>query len=415
MNSSNVVRCMIVGDSIAACWPSKKSGFRGVLDRELKGRPIEWVGPFVDENGLPYAGFHGYSAARLFDQAPELVSYRPDLVLFSGGLNGLPDQPASEVGDYVNALAQTFLANGTRAFHILGLTDVRDLSPKVDAYNEALSRVPESCQGAHFHPGVGAVLGRVTPGNPYFVDECHPSDLGHEKLAREILRDVFQTDARPSVSVGGEPSATELWQLANDAFKAAYPSLNDSIRQAALAIGYFETKFGQVGSWAPGGDPSNNWGALVYRPGRDPGYIIHGDQDAQGNPTAPKFAKYPTLQDGAIAFFETWAKPDTYQAAANGDTWGIAKAMYVHHYYTGTSGSAYERILAYARGIQAIAVMGAGLLGEKPALALNAPPAPPGTATGSPFSGGNLLALVGAVGIFAGTLFMKSGPPRARS
>jgi hypothetical protein len=410
---SNRITVMVAGESIAAGWPSRSSGFRGKLARELASRPIEWVGPFVDENGLPHAGYHGHAAHSIYGQMEELVAFRPDVVLFSGGLNGLPDQSPEEVGEYVNAITNTFLANGTRAVHLLAFTDVRGLSERVALYNGEMKKVADECPGAHYCAHVGPSLGLATHDSPYFVDECHPSDLGYDKMADEILKDVFRFEGKPKAFVGAaDMTPAELWRAADAAFRSAYPSLNDSVRQFALAIGYFETQFGLTGSWAPNGVPSNNWGALVYREGRDPGYFIHGDKDAQGNPTSPKFAKYPTLQEGAIAFFETWAKPNTYAAAAQGDTWGVAKAMYGYHYYTGTSGSSYERILAYARGIESVAVMGAGLLGEKPAVALNAPPAPSGTVTGQPFSGGNMLALAGAVGIFAATLLLKPGSPK---
>jgi lysophospholipase L1-like esterase len=404
------VRVLFLGDSITAGYPSI-NGWRGDVCLALRGSGAEIVGPLEDASGLQHAGFHGQRLDFIFDHLMELLSLKPDCVVLQCGGNGLPDEPPERIGALTHAIAVTCLANGVSKFFVCTITDVLDYSSDIDAYNAAIRDACIGVDGAKVLE-VGHHLGRVSQTSSNFCDEAHPSGRGYRILATLIARGAFGVDIETphDAHFGAEAASTKkgLFELASAALLEAYPTMPAPVRQMALGIGWTESGFGQSGSWAPDGVPSNNWGALTYVAGRSPRYIEHGDHKADGTPVTYKFAAFATLTDGAIAWYETWAKPDTLEAARRGDVWGVALAMKRHGYYTGTKGDEYDRVLAYARMLMAGATLAATNLGEKLAVYLSPPAKAIATGASKPFSFANLgvLAVTGA--IFFGTLAMKA-------
>lgn len=403
------MRVLFLGDSICAGYPTK-SGWRGDVCLALRGTGAEIVGPLEDEAGLRHGGFHGQRLDFIFAHLPELLTLKPDCVVLQCGGNGLPDEPQERIGALVHAIAKTFLSNGCEKVFVCTLTDVLGYSIEIEGYNAAIRDACIGVDGCKVLE-VGHHLGHVSPTSPNFADEAHPNYRGYRMLSTLIGRGAFglELETPRDAHFGAEAASTKqgLFQLASSSILEAYPTMPTPVRQIALGIGWTESGFGQSGAWAPDGVPSNNWGALTYRAGSAPRYIEHGDHDAQGNPVTYKFAAFATLKDGAIAWYETWAKSDTLEAARRGDVWAVAAAMKKHGYYTGTSGDEYDRVLAYARMLMAGATLAATNLGEKLAVYLSPPPKLLAEAKSSPFSVANLgvLAVTGA--IFVGTLAMR--------
>lgn len=404
------MRVVFLGDSITAGYPTM-CGWRAYVCEALRGTSCEVVGLFEDRAKLQHCGFHGHPLASLYEQIPKVLELRPDVVVLQAGGNALPDGSPKDIETYAQAILRTLLANGVKQVFICTLTDVAGYSETIADYNAALRDACEASKPGCQILEVGHHLGVATATNPLFADEAHPSSLGYRKLGELIGRGAFGVDttampksviASPTAHFGAAPS---VFQQASDAILSAYPAMTPSVRQAALGIGWTETGFGQSGTWAPDGVPSNNWGGLTYSAGRCPKFIEHGDHDAAGNPVTYRFCAFPTLRDGAVAWYEVWAKPDTLDAAKKGDAWGIALAMKRHGYYTGTQGDEYDRVLAYARMLMAGATAAATNLGEKLALYLSPPPK--AIVSSSPVSFANLGVLALSLGIFVGTLKMK--------
>lgn len=399
------MKVAFVGDSICAGYPTL-SGWRGKVARALQGRGVEFVGLFEDDGHLEHTGMHGHTLDSVLEHLPEVLALRPDVLVIEAAGNALPYGTAQGVFSAARRIGKMAKAAGVEKIFFLTVTDVFGYSETIDGYNIAL-RDAAADVGEIKVLEVGRSLGRAGPGNAYFSDDAHPSARGYDLMADLVLKGVFGVNNppgyEPSVYFGAEAG---VFQRASSALLEAYPTMPTPVRQAALGIGWTETGFGQSGTWAPNGVPSNNWGGLTYRQGRCPSYIEHGDHNAAGQPVTYKFCSFPTLKDGAIAWYEAWSYPDTLEAARKGDAWGVAKAMKGHGYYTGVSGDEYDRILAYARMLMAGATLGANALGEKLALRLDPPPHL--LASGSnPLSFGNVGVLVVTAGIFLGTLYMK--------
>jgi len=203
-------------------------------------------------------------------------------------------------------------------------------------------------------------------------------------------------------------ASTSTIRQADAAVRSVTPSMNDAERQIVLAIGLLESGFGVSGRWLkPDGEPSYNWGAVVGK-GTD-GSVFPGDKDASGTPTSPPFKAFNTMAEGYKSFYGTFAKTDTNAAAMKGDALGTARAMYGHHYFTGTKGTDEERIRLYAGAIVGAARQVAAALGET----LHVDEVPPeGASSGGSSASRTLLAFTGLAlaGVFIGTLRMKGHP-----
>lgn len=104
-----------------------------------------------------------------------------------------------------------------------------------------------------------------------------------------------------------------------------------------------ESRFGQTPDWKG----SNNFGAIVYHLG-DGRFVTHGDHDASGNPTTPKFQAYASPLDAAKDFLRVIWRGRVPLALTAGTLRDYAAALYANGYYTGISGDANDRAIAYA-------------------------------------------------------------------
>ncbi len=236
-----------------------------------------------------------------------------------------------------------------------------------------------------------------------------------------------------ALTVGRVPAADV--RRAYDALARVDPSLSVGARQMALAIACAESNLGLFPPLVgPAGEPSHNWGAVVYTgPAQappfagSPGFITGRDHDAAGNPTSVRFAAFPTMEAGAANFLRTWAKPDTRAAANAGDAHAVAAAMFGHGYYTGTCRGACgfdcppgataaealalcppaKRIAAYTNFIMGQVPKVAAALGQPIAVSRGGPiaqPASSGAAASSPALG---LAGLGLLAFGAWALFTR--------
>ncbi len=107
----------------------------------------------------------------------------------------------------------------------------------------------------------------------------------------------------------------------------------------AQAIGLME---GNYGRWGPGGK-SNNWGAITSPKNSDgscpSGTFQHGDSSFEAGKVQACFKLYPTSLEGATDLLQQLYvnRPDTFQAAINGDIREVAKTMYTSNYYQGVA------------------------------------------------------------------------------
>ena len=197
--------------------------------------------------------------------------------------------------------------------------------------------------------------------------------------------------APPVPPVPPAVSTPDKIKQASDAWaRSSFKSLPASTRQIALAIGLFESGYG-IDWITKDGKRAYNWGA-VRATGSEP-FVLHPDKDASGKSVMAKFAAFPSIDAGLARFMAVWGAPDVLAAAARGDAQAVAKAMYGHHYFTGTSGSDSERINLYAAAIGGAADTVARALGEK-MIVTNVPTAPGGVGLGT-------VALLGGLGFLA--------------
>ena len=381
------IRCMMIGDSVMEGVPTR-SGLRGRVQEALKGRPIEFVGPFTDLDGHSHAAFSGHSTSNILKNIDALLSYRPDVVIFMAGGNGLPDTPPHQIEREIATILASFLRGGTAAIYLSKIADVEGFSDHVAAYNEAIERVGASHSQIHLID-IGGVVGKAHRGSPFYSDPAHMNQMGYDAMGVYVLGEVFgMKEVAPSVSVGGGDIGDPILR-AKLAIDEAYPALNPKLRQYALAIGNL-FRFGERGDLAPSGIASHNWGALVYDAKRDPSYF-----DANGH----RLAKFPGAEEGAIAFVEAWANADVLLAIESGDTGTVAEV---------------SGLPAIAPQLQASLDAVSARLGEAPVGRLAgshhyklASVGGEGDPSGSPFSWGNVgvLAVVGV--LFGATLGMR--------
>jgi lysophospholipase L1-like esterase len=389
------IRCMMIGDSVMEGVPTR-SGLRGRVQEALKGRPIEFVGPFTDKDGCTHAAFSGHSIKNILKNLPELLTYRPDMAVFMAGGNGLPDTEPSEIEREIATVLAAFLRNGTSVIYLSKIADVEGFSDQIAAYNAAIERVSDSHSQIHLID-IGKVVGKANRGSPFYSDPAHPNQLGYDAMGAYLLGEVFGIkDASPSAAVGGGDIGDPILR-AKEVIDEAYPRLAPALCRYALAVGNLRS-FGERGDLAPWNMPSHNWGALPYRARRDPSHF-----DLRG----VRLAKFPSAEEGCIAFVEAWATPEVRRAVATGDTVEVASAM----------GDA-DGAPRLQRSLEAVAKT----LGEQPCgglatvphfrlASVGAEPEP----TGSPFSWWNV-GVLGVVGlIFGATLGLKGGGGRKPS
>lgn len=187
-------------------------------------------------------------------------------------------------------------------------------------------------------------------------------------VARELpsVASVRWRDRVPSVRTGANPTKAERFALARAVVGPLAWSTN--AKQAMVGIGEGESLLGLAGSFAPGGVPSYNWGAIT---GNGPaGYIVTTDHDKNGVEYSTHFQKFPDMLSGLKKFLEVVIHPGTGQETAavdefnRGDAHAIAARMYANGYFTGTTGTDAERIDAYAKLIVNNAAEYARAIGE---------------------------------------------------
>ncbi len=110
-----------------------------------------------------------------------------------------------------------------------------------------------------------------------------------------------------------------------------------------LAIVRGENSFGEAAGFAG----SNNWGAVVCHRHDFP-CIKSGDHDANGHPVMASFQAYPSPVEGARGFLRALFRHPVAVPVDTGDPSAVARAMFANGYYTGTAGTADDRIATYA-------------------------------------------------------------------
>jgi lysophospholipase L1-like esterase len=379
---------MILGDSIAAGYPTT-SGFRGKIARALEGRPITFVGPFEDDDGLVHAGFHGHTLASILTFLPELLSYRPDMLLISAAGNGLPDTPAETIGDQMATLCLAFIRNGAKVIYVSLVPDVRNYSPIIAAYNAAIRRAVEQIPQVHLID-MGSTIGLASKDSPYFSDDAHANKLGYERMADHFLLRAFHIQAPKDdagATVGG---AAVIIPKAKAALDEAYPYLNPQVAFWALAVGLL-SRYGLQSPWVYGnddgslGEPSHNWGMLKYADWQHSGLFYT-------HPGGEAYAKFPTAEEGVICFIESWANKDVQKAIMTNDPYTIAAAMRRDPLY----GQALEQsAIEVHRALPDAFHLSSASVGAEQ------------EPTGKPFSPWNVGVLIAAVGLFGATLLIN--------
>lgn len=393
----NQIEMMFLGDSIVAGYPTR-SGFRGKIARALKGRPVSFVGPFEDEDGLRHAGFVGHTIASMREHLPALLSYRPDVLVVSAGGNGLPDTPASVIGEDMRKLVLAFLERGTRVIYASLIPDVRNFGAAIAAYNAAIRASVEGLPRTKIID-MGRAAGPATVESPLFSDDAHPSDLGYEAMADEFLWDAFHFRA-PKEALAAVGAEEDLITPARKALDEVYPFLHPKIALYALALGLL-SRYGRRAPWTYRGVPSHNWGMVQFSKSKHAGSFKFLDE-------GPSYAKFATPEEGATALIETWATPDVRRACVEGGAYDVASAMNEPPLF---AKALEESARAVAKKFPEYQTMlndpkktpsaATGAEATKPADALSAEP------SGRPFSLWNVGVLAVAGGIFAGTLLMN--------
>lgn len=159
-----------------------------------------------------------------------------------------------------------------------------------------------------------------------------------------------------------------LMRLAADTVKLHHPEWTRNARQLAIANGWFESFLGGAGSFAPGGVPSWNWGAVMARPGQD--FIPHGDHKANGEAFTGHYAKFPTMADGFLFWVKIMPK-QAIVAMQSGNAYEQARVMFKAGYYSnvdpaplGDPEGDRRRIQGYANALVRTARQVAAELGE---------------------------------------------------
>jgi len=384
MNLDQRLRVLIAGDSIVAGYPTA-SGFRKKLRESLPESVVEFVGPNVDAAGLRHGGYHGHPSKSLVKKLPELLADRPDIAIIMVGGNGIPDTTPEDVGQEVSALAKGLVDGGVRGVYVSKIADVSLFSEHVRAYNEQIAL---QCLLPNVHViDIGGAVGPADRGSPYYADDCHPNELGYDRMADVPLAQVFGQTPQPITRVGASgESPTSLLQRADQELKSAYPEMTSEMRAVFIKSCHEITGLGQSGDWAPFGVASNNVGAIVYRPGHDATYFMGRD--------GVKYAKYPTLKEGLIAAVEAYEhiiSPDVPERPS------FRRPVLTRPYPEATANF--------------------NLHGGKPILRISVRGSSDAEPTGNPFSYANLGVLVIAGALFAGTLALRPGhnaPPSHR-
>lgn len=154
-----------------------------------------------------------------------------------------------------------------------------------------------------------------------------------------------------------------------------------STRQVIGGLGEAESRYGIIVPWLralPDGTHwarSWNFGATVGLGDAD--HVVVTDHDANGKEIKVQFQAWSHPSKGLHGFLERWLGNATNAAkmtaaASAGDVREVARLMYARGYYTGTKGTADDRINAYARMLYGAGAAFAKANGEK--LALQAPP-----------------------------------------
>lgn len=123
-----------------------------------------------------------------------------------------------------------------------------------------------------------------------------------------------------------------------------WPTLHlvDEMKNLLIGQVWAESRCGSTKDWGT----SNNWGAVTYHKG-DGKVIEHADHDANGKPVVYRFQAYDTQLEAARDWLRVLLRGGVPKALASGSARELAAAMYANHYYTGTSGTADDRIVAY--------------------------------------------------------------------
>lgn len=143
-------------------------------------------------------------------------------------------------------------------------------------------------------------------------------------------------------------------QTLNEALAADWPTLtvSDAAKTWLLGQVWGESRFGSTPDWGT----SNNWGAVTYHK-KDGLFIEHQDHDANGKPVVYRFQAYVSQREAARGWLKVILRGAVPVALAGNSTTNLAGAMYANRYFTGTSGSAVQRIAAYAAMIDAGAAL----------------------------------------------------------
>lgn len=142
------------------------------------------------------------------------------------------------------------------------------------------------------------------------------------------------------------PSVLRAAQATLDqALALDWPALALSADTKLLLLGqvWAESRLGSTADWGA----SNNWGAVTYHKG-DGKFIEHADHDAHGNPVVYRFQAYDSQLEAARDWLHVLIRGGVAHALATGSAGELAAAMFANRYYTGTTGTARERIAAYA-------------------------------------------------------------------
>lgn len=362
---------------------------------------IEYVGLFVDDNGLAHTGLNGHRLDSLADVIPKVCALRPDVVILLMGGNGLPSQSPEQVGKLAELGARSFAECGASRVYVCTLTDVQGFSDRIAEYNQEIRRRVRLSNAVRLVE-VGEVYGPAVPNNPFYADRAHPSATGAQALADLIGLQVFgiKPDGvrtlESSAHFGGVEN--DVFLQASNAISSAYPTMMRSVRQTAMAVGWLENGFGQSGKWVVEGVPSNNWGGITSgEPSKCATYI-----ELDGG----RFCRFTSLKEGSMAFYELWSKPEILAAAKRGDLWNVAQAMFEAGWYKDPQRSDYENISQYAYKLSEAAKTVCKALGE-PSDTFYAPASPWLPRGANPVSGGNLLVLGLSATIFAATLMLS--------
>lgn len=376
-------RVLFLGDSLTAGMFGQKGFRHSVLHRR---KDLVSVGGCQDPYGQFHEGHPNYTVEDIENLSLEAVlTHRPHWVILLAGSNNLPTEVPEDIVAHVMGLARLISATGVEKVFVSTLPPAKNLETKVQITNQILVK---SCIENEQYGIIPVFMGDAVDPTSMLEDECHPTEEGYSAMGRELLRSLPQQQAvgvgeGSGFSTSNEEmamSAGEFLTLLAEANASATVgasklgiTLSEPVRQIVLAIGLLENGFGQRKSWVltPSNVPSNNWGALIARPGQP--FFDHIDKNRNGQVIFQKFATFPTLADGFADFYQRWANPETLAAANAGDALRTAASMYKVGEFTGISGTDLQRIQNYALSIKINADAVADTLGQ-PKLVKNVPP-----------------------------------------